>query len=114
MSLKQEQDSKLALIPKSERYIEYMLEIMIKLPRIEKFSIGTEYKQSMYQMLSEIMILNKIKNKSNQEAMKILDILNRIDSKLNTQRIYLRIRENIRRTYKILCQKQLEIYILNI
>ena len=91
MSLKQEQDSKLALIPKSERYIEYMLEIMIKLPRIEKFSIGTEYKQSMYQMLSEIMILNKIKNKSNQEAMKILDILNRIDSKLNTQRIYLRI-----------------------
>ena len=89
--LKQEQDSKLALIPKSERYIEYMLEIMIKLPRIEKFSIGTEYKQSMYQMLSEIMILNKIKNKSNQEAMKILDILNRIDSKLNTQRIYLRI-----------------------
>mgnify|MGYP005787435575 FL=1 len=91
MSLKQEQDSKLALIPKSERYIEYMLEIMIKLPRIEKFSIGTEYKQSMYQMLSEIMILNKIKNKSNQEAMKILDILNRIDSQLNTQRIYLRI-----------------------
>ena len=91
MSLKQEQDNKLALIPKSERYIEYMLEIMIKLPRIEKFSIGTEYKQSMYQMLSEIMILNKIKNKSNQEAMKILDILNRIDSKLNTQRIYLRI-----------------------
>ena len=88
MSLKQEQDSKLALIPKSERYIEYMLEIMIKLPRIEKFSIGTEYKQSMYQMLSEIMILNKIKNKSNQEAMKILDILNRIDSKLNIQRIY--------------------------
>ena len=91
MSLKQEQDSKLALIPKSERYIEYVLEIMIKLPRIEKFSIGTEYKQSMYQMLSEIMILNKIKNKSNQEAMKILDILNRIDSKLNIQRIYLRI-----------------------
>ena len=62
-----------------------------KLRKIEKFSIGTEYKQSMYQMLSEIMILNKIKNKSNQEAMKILDILNRIDSKLNTQRIYLRI-----------------------
>ena len=91
MSLKQEQDNKLALIPKSERYIEYMLEIMIKLPRMEKFSIGTEYKQSMYQMLSEIMILNKIKNKSNQEAMKILDILNRIDSQLNTQRIYLRI-----------------------
>lgn len=91
MNLNQEQDNKLALIPKSERYIEYMLETMIKLPRTEKFSIGTEYKQSMYQMLSEIMLLNKIKNKSNQESMKILNILNRIDSKLNTQRIYLRI-----------------------
>lgn len=91
MVSKQEQENKLVLIPKTEKYIEYMLDVMIKLPRTEKFSIGTEYKQSMYQMLSEIMILNKIKNKSNQEAMKILDILNRIDSQLNTQRIYLRI-----------------------
>ena len=91
MSLKQEQDNKLVLIPKSERYIEYMLEIMIKLPRTEKFSIGTEYKQSMYQMLNEIMLLNKIKNKSNQQLMEIMNTLNRIDSKLNTQRIYLRI-----------------------
>lgn len=48
MVSKQEQENKLALIAKSEKYIEYMLDIMIKLPRTEKFSIGTEYKQSMY------------------------------------------------------------------
>ena len=61
MVSKQEQENKLALIPKSEKYIEYMLDVMIKLPRIEKFSIGTEYKQSMYKMLNKVMLLNKIK-----------------------------------------------------
>ena len=59
MVSKQEEENKLALIPKSEKYIEYMLDVMIKLPRTEKFSIGTEYKQSMYKMLEEIMLLNK-------------------------------------------------------
>ena len=62
MVSKEEQENKLALIPKSERYIEYMLDIMIKLPRTEKFSIGTEYKTSMYKMLEQIMLLNKMKN----------------------------------------------------
>ena len=91
MVSKQEQENKLALIPKSEKYIEYMLDVMIKLPRTEKFSIGTEYKTSMYQMLSKIMLLNKLKNKSNRQLIEIIDILNIIDSHLNTQRIYLRI-----------------------
>ena len=121
MVSKQEEENKLALIPKSEKYIEYMLDIMIKLPRTEKFSIGTEYKQSMYKMLEEIMLLNKVKNKYkpkdikklkaeklehheddiaenieeqkqyNQYRQEILHILNTIDSRLNTQRIYLRI-----------------------
>ena len=121
MVSKEEQENKLALIPKSEKYIEYMLDVMIKLPRTEKFSIGTEYKQSMYKMLEEIMLLNKVKNKYkpkdikklkiekledheddiaenieeqkqyNQYRQEILHILNTIDSRLNTQRIYLRI-----------------------
>ncbi len=121
MFSKQEEENKLALIPKAEKYIEYMLDIMIKLPRTEKFSIGTEYKQSMYKMLEEIMLLNKVKNKfkpkdikklkieklehhgadivenieeqkqCNQYRQEILYILNTIDSRLNTQRIYLRI-----------------------
>ena len=91
MVSKEEQENKLILIPKSEKYIEYMLDVMINLPRTEKFSIGTEYKTSMYQMLSKIMLLNKLKNKSNRQLIEIIDILNIIDSHLNTQRIYLRI-----------------------
>lgn len=42
-------------------------------------------------MLSKIMLLNKLKNKSNRQLIEIIDILNIIDSHLNTQRIYLRI-----------------------
>ena len=94
MVSKQEQESKLALIPKSEKYIEYMLDVMIKLPRTEKFSIGTEYKQSMYKMLNKIMMLNKIKNLNNEKE--IIVTLNEIDVELNTQRIYLRIMKKYR------------------
>ena len=54
---KQEQENKLKLIPKAEKYIEYMLQVILKLPRTEKFSIGTEYKLSMYQMLKNIMMI---------------------------------------------------------
>ena len=94
MVSKQEQENKLALIPKSEKYIEYMLDVMIKLPRTEKFSIGTEYKQSMYKMLSRVMILNKTKNLNNEKE--IISTLNEIDAELNTQRIYLRIMKKYR------------------
>lgn len=40
-------ENSLQLIPKYERYIQYMLEIILKLPRIEKFNIGNEFKNSM-------------------------------------------------------------------
>ena len=100
MVSKQEQENKLALIPKTEKYVEYMLDIMIKLPRTEKFSIGTEYKQSMYRIINKIMLVNKIKilNKENEYEYKveILKILNEIDAELNTQRMYLRIMEKYR------------------
>ena len=94
MVSKQEQENKLALIPKTEKYIEYMLDVMMKLPRTEKFSIGTEYKQSMYKMLNKVMILNKTKNLNNDKE--IISILNEIDAELNTQRIYLRIMKKYR------------------
>ena len=94
MVSKQEQENKLALIPKSEKYIEYMLDVMIKLPRTEKFSIGTEYKQSMYKMLNKVMILNKTKNLNNEKE--IISTLNEIDAELNKQRIYLRIMKKYR------------------
>ncbi len=78
------ESEKLALIPKAENYIKYMLEVLINLPRTEKFSIGTEYKLSMYEMLENVMYFNKDKSAG-------LRILNKIDTELNVQRIYLRI-----------------------
>ena len=88
-----ENENKLSLIPKTEKYIEYILNIIFKLPRTEKFSIGTEYKTSMYKMLNQIMYVNKIKN---EETKEIIKILNNIDTELNTQRIYLRIMKKYR------------------
>lgn len=83
--MNKKEENTLILIPKTEKYIEYLLQIIIKLPRVEKFSIGTEYKTSMYEMLKDIMTINKISK--NQ----ILPYLNKIDANLNTQRIFLRI-----------------------
>lgn len=75
----------LKLIPKLQEYIQYMLEIILKLPRIEKFNIGNEYKSSMYQTLEYTLYISKIQEKER------LNYLNKIDAKLNCQRIYLRI-----------------------
>ena len=88
MDKKTEKENKLQLIPKAEKYIEYILQIILKLPRTEKFNIGNEYKQSMYQMIRKIMYINKI---GKGEKNKIIETLNHIDAELNTQRIYLRI-----------------------
>ena len=38
-----------------------MLTILLKLPRTEKFSIGTEIKTSMYDMLKYILLASKYK-----------------------------------------------------
>ena len=85
MTDKNKKEEKLKLIPKAENYIEYILQLIIKLPRAEKFSIGTEYKKSMYKMLENILIISKI------EKREIINYLNLIDAELNLQRIYLRI-----------------------
>ena len=79
------ENKKLEIIPKIEKYIQYMLDVILKLPRTEKFSIGNEYKTSMYKTLEYVMYLNKI------EESKCLYYANIIDAELNTQRIYLRI-----------------------
>lgn len=85
MNKKQSKESKLILIPKTEKYIEYILQLLLKLPRTEKFSIGTEYKRAMYEMTENILIISKIDSKN------IMYYLNRIDASLSLQRIYLRI-----------------------
>lgn len=75
----------LTLIPKSEKYIQYMLEVIMKLHRTEKFSIGNEYKQSMYKMLENILMLSKVIDTEK------INYINVIDAQLNVQRILLRI-----------------------
>lgn len=75
----------LKLIPKIEEYIQYMLEILLKLPRVEKFNIGNEYKKSMYKILEYTLYINKI------QEIERLNYINKIDANLNCQRIYLRI-----------------------
>ena len=61
------------------------LNLILKLPRTEKFSIGTEYKKSMYETIENILYIEKI------DKYKRLYYLNLIDAKINVQRIYLRI-----------------------
>lgn len=80
-----QQKDELILIPKYEKYMEYMLQVILKLPRTEKFNIGNEFKNVMYKMLENTLYLNKI------EISKRLYYLNLIDAELNTQRTMIRI-----------------------
>lgn len=65
-----------------------MLTILIKLPRTEKFSIGTEIKTSMYEILKYILLASKV------EKMKRLELFNIVDSHIHYQRICIRIMYN--------------------
>ena len=77
------QEEVLILIPKIEKYIEYMLNVILKIPRTEKFNIGNEYKVSMYKMLANAIYINKVGNR--------IEYLNKIDAELVLERIYLRL-----------------------
>ena len=67
-------NEQLKLIPKLEEYIQYMLEIILKIPRTEKFNIGNEYKNSMYSMLENVIYISKIKEEER------INIINKIDA----------------------------------
>lgn len=41
----------LILIPKIEDYIKYTYQVLVKIPRVEKFNIGSEIKTSSLRML---------------------------------------------------------------
>ena len=88
MKNKEISENGLKLIPKTEIYLDYILDLIVKIPRTEKFSIGTEYKLSLYKMLEKVMYLNKMDKTNNKD---VIILLNKIDSLLMTQRIYLRI-----------------------
>ena len=77
------QEETIILIPKVEKYIEYMLNVILKIPRTEKFNIGNEYKVSMYKVLINTVYINKVGNR--------LEYLNTIDAELVLERIYLRL-----------------------
>jgi len=81
-------NNKLIIIPKAEKYIEYMLVILLKLPRTEKFNIGNEIKTSMYDMLKNILLASKIHRN------KRLHFYNLVDSNIYYQRICIRIMYN--------------------
>ena len=78
-------DNELKLIPYYEEYMLYIIPVLNYLPRTEKFSIGTDFKQVMYSCLEDILFISKLE-KSHR-----LVYLNKIDAKLNTQRIMLRV-----------------------
>ena len=69
------------IINKSKYENGTVLIILLKLPRTEKFSIGTEVKTSMYEMLKNILLASKI------DKSKRLPIYNIVDSNIYYQRI---------------------------
>ena len=83
------ENKQLILIPKIEDYIEYMINVILKLPRTEKFNIGNEYKLSLYKMMYAVLYIKKINRK--KQVLEGIELLNKIDTELNCQRIYLRI-----------------------
>lgn len=91
ITAKELENKQLILIPKIEDYIEYMLNVMVKLPRTEKFSIGSEYKTSMYKMLNNVLYVYKTNKNTFNYMQEQLKTINNIDSEMNCQRIYLRI-----------------------
>ena len=85
MSQSEELVLELVLIPKYEKYMQYMVEAIVKMPRTEKFNIGNEFKTVMYKTLENILYINKV------EISKRMYYLNLIDALLSTQRVMLRL-----------------------
>ena len=103
MEVYERKSQELLLIPKYQTYMEYMLDvILLKLPRTEKYSIGTEYKTVMYDTFKDIMYIEKIMRKDR------LYFLNRVDAGLNVQRALLRIMQK----YKWIDNKRFD-YVMN-
>ncbi len=74
----------LILIPKIEDYIKYTFQILIKIPRIEKFNIGSEIKTSTLKMLEYAHLINKDRKDA-------YTYLNKIDALISYNRSMLRI-----------------------
>lgn len=80
-----QKESGLKLIPVFETYMLYMIHELRKIPRSEKFSLGTEFKQSMYSAYRDIMMVEKVEDRNK------LYYLNKIDAELNVERGFVRL-----------------------
>ena len=74
----------LILIPKTEDYVKYVFQILTKIPRIEKFNIGSEIKTSALQMLEYAHFINKDRKDA-------YTYLNRIDALISYNKSMIRI-----------------------
>ena len=74
----------LILIPKIEDYITHTFQILIKIPRIEKFNIGSEIKTSTLKMLEYAHFINK-------DRQSAYTYLNKIDALISYNRSMMRI-----------------------
>lgn len=75
----------LYMIPKMEKHIDYILGVILKLPRTEKFNIGGEMKCIVYDSLRNILLLSKVGVKFR------LDIANKIDANICYEKALIRI-----------------------
>lgn len=74
----------LILIPKTEDYIKYVFQLLVKIPRVEKFNIGSEIKTSVLKMLEYAHFINKDRKYA-------YEYLNKIDALISYNRSMLRI-----------------------
>ena len=77
----------LILIPKIEDYIKYTYQVLVKIPRVEKFNIGSEIKTSSLRMLEYAHYLNK-------DRQNAYSYLNKIDALISYNRSMVRILNN--------------------
>ena len=74
----------LILIPKTEDYIKYVFQLLVKIPRVEKFNIGSEIKVSVLKMLEYAHFINKDRKDA-------YTYLNKIDALISYNRSMIRI-----------------------
>jgi len=58
--IKHAEVSTLSMIPKTEKIVEYSYDIISKLPRVEKYNIGTEVKNIAHSIMKSCVRINKV------------------------------------------------------
>lgn len=77
--------STLSMIPKAEKIVEYTYDIIAKLPRVEKYNIGTEVKNIAHSIMKSCVRINKV---DKLDRMKYCNLL---DSDIILSKVYIRL-----------------------